>query len=730
MRKVILLTVLFFTAMVYAQPYQYPVTKSVEVSDNYFGKIIKDPYRWLENVKEEEVTNWFRSQADFTNGVLKQIPGVETLVKEIEELRKINTKVFYPYAKRGETWYFNRRLPGEQIDKLYSRIGDGGEDNLLFDPENFVKDKIFSYEIDINSDGTYMLLFLSEQGKEIGDLYVMDLISGQMLEIFKYAAGLFSKSDPRVFYYVQTNSNDVYDMQRIMDNKVMMHRIGTEKKEDKIIASRLTNPELNLKQEDLGMVLTFKESPYAFFIKGDSGPDLKIDFTEEKALNQGTSNWKSLSKKEDKIKSVYDELLILNGFISRGNDLYIISQKNNDLGSVIKMSINDSDFSVGQEIIAGKDDWQIEGLSETQDFLLIAMSKNSLNWTYYKYEFNTGKLSELKVPLSGTLFAMPQAENKIILVHAGWTEPRNLFSYDLDSDVFSNGPFYIDVNYPGTEHLISKTIEVPSHDGTMVPMTLIYDEKKLKQDGSNICLLNGYGSYGISQTPYFFYSYLPLLKRGGILAFAHVRGGGEKGRAWHLAGQKTNKPNTWKDFNACAEYLIQNKFTSVEKLGCTGGSAGGILIGRAITERPDLYKVAIPSVGALNMLRMENSPNGPANVPEFGTVKDSIECMALIEMDAMTHVKKSTNYPAQLIKTGFNDPRVASWIPAKFAAAMQNANTSANPVLLDVNYNAGHFGGTTVDEKNQEIAREIAFLLWQCGHPEFQPIKTSVNNGK
>lgn len=186
---------------------------------------------------------------------------------------------------------------------------------------------------------------------------------------------------------------------------------------------------------------------------------------------------------------------------------------------------------------------------------------------------------------------------------------------------------------------------------------------------------------------------MPFLKRVGVYAIAHVRGGGEKGNNWHLAGKKTTKPNTWKDFNACAEYLIQQKFTSPEKLAATAASVGGILIGRAITERPDLYKVAIPKVAVLNMLRFMTGPNSEGNFDEFGTLTNEKEFNALVEMDALQHIKKNTKYPAQLITTGFNDPRVSSFLIAKYAATMQAANDPKIPVLLDVNYEGGHSGG-------------------------------------
>jgi prolyl oligopeptidase len=212
---------------------------------------------------------------------------------------------------------------------------------------------------------------------------------------------------------------------------------------------------------------------------------------------------------------------------------------------------------------------------------------------------------------------------------------------------------------------------------------------------------------------------LALINRGIVVATAHVRGGGEKGFAWYHGGYKQTKPNTWNDFIACAEYLIQNKYTSTPRLFGEGTSAGGILIGRAITARPDLFGAAICNVPCANALRMEDSPNGPVNTPEFGTVKDSTECRALMEMDALQHVKDGVKYPAVICVGGFNDPRVIVWQPAKLAAALQNSTASGRPVLLQINYDNGHF---TEDKKVsfRNFANMYSFCLWQTGHPDFQ----------
>jgi prolyl oligopeptidase len=255
---------------------------------------------------------------------------------------------------------------------------------------------------------------------------------------------------------------------------------------------------------------------------------------------------------------------------------------------------------------------------------------------------------------------------------------------------------------------------VPSHDGVRVPLSIVY-RKGLKRDGSHPLLLDGYGSYGITYDPNFSAMRLAWLERGGVFAAAHVRGGGEYGESWHQAGQKATKPNTWKDFIACAEYLVKEGYTSPEHLAGSGTSAGGILIGRAITERPDLFRAAVPRVGVMNALRTEHEPGGPANIPEFGTTAKEDEFRALREMDAVAHVRPGVRYPAVLLTAGINDSRVEAWQPAKMAAVMQEQKVPERPVLLRVAFDAGHGMGLTKAQRAAEMADIYGFLLWQLG---------------
>jgi prolyl oligopeptidase len=339
-----------------------------------------------------------------------------------------------------------------------------------------------------------------------------------------------------------------------------------------------------------------------------------------------------------------------------------------------------------------------------------------------KFGLDTGRASEVKLPAAGTVdISCPDFRTDQCIVFAtSWIQPTTLYDYDADKDSFTKSIFNTAVAYPGFENLVTEEVEAPGHDGTMIPLSIIH-RKDLKLDGSTPAILEGYGAYGISLTPAFNVR-RSIALHGVVVAYAHVRGGSEKGEAWYKAGYKTTKPNTWKDFISAAEYLIKNRYTSPDKLAGTGTSAGGILISRAVTERPDLFAAAVCNVGVANAMRVEFSPNGPVNTPEFGTVTDETEATALYEMDGVQHVQAGVKYPAVLGVAGWNDPRVVPWQPGKLVAAMQAASTSGKPVLLKVNYDNGHF----TEEKIvtfKNFAGQYAFMLWQAGHKEFQPTR-------
>ncbi|HTF68880.1 MAG TPA: prolyl oligopeptidase family serine peptidase [Edaphobacter sp.] len=303
---------------------------------------------------------------------------------------------------------------------------------------------------------------------------------------------------------------------------------------------------------------------------------------------------------------------------------------------------------------------------------------------------------------------------------SGWTHGPSYYRVMAGSSVFTRTDLAPPSPYTDVAGLVAKDVEVRAADGTTIPLSLVY-KQGMVQDGKNPTFLWGYGAYGISQPPIFGPMLLPWFDHGGIYAVAHVRGGGELGEEWHKAGMMSTKPNTWNDAIACAEYLIAQRYTSSEKLALGGGSAGGILAGRALTERPDLFAAVLDMVPMSDTLRSERSANGANNISEFGSVKTSDGFRGLYAMSPYVHVKDDVHYPAVLLTTGINDPRVDPWQPAKMAARLQAANGGAKPILFRVDYDAGHGMDSTRKQLFEERTDYWTFLLWQMGEADFQP---------
>lgn len=694
--------------------YKYPTSKTVDVVETHWGMKINDPYRWIEDIKNPEVIAWFKAQSDYTNAQLAKIPGQDKLFKEFKDLDAMRSVRYNPVAKAGGKYFYEKRLPSEQVNKFYSQDIKTGKETLIFDPQNYVAGKTFDFQTVVSDDGSRILFSLGEAGNEVSDVHIYDVKSGKFLpETLPLAlapAFVFGTNDQ--ITYTKLKNYDVHDPETLLNMPCKIHVIGTPVSSDKIIASAPTHPELNVQPQELLTLITFPNSPYLFMGRFTVEKNLTIYFAPKSDLNQEKIYWKPLTTVSDEIQNI----------VAYENDLYFLSAKGNPHFNIIKTNLEKPDLKKAEIVFKGNPEWKISNIYSAKDFIAINKSKNELVIKQSFYNLKTGKITSPEINLEGNIKAknFSTQDNEILITNSGWNIPNQFSTLDLETEKLTKNPFEIVYNMPFLKNLVVEEIEVKSHDGAMVPLSIFYDKTKVKRDGASIGYMLGYGSYGTSLTPSFRMEFMPFLTNGAVAAVAHVRGGGEKGNDWHLGGKKTTKPNTWKDFNACAEYLIQNKYVSNKKLAISGGSAGGILVGRAVTERPDLYRVAVPMVGIMNALRMEFEPNGPANISEFGTVKDETEFKALLEMDAYHHIKKGEKYPAILVTTGFNDPRVASYNPAKFAAKMQNENGSEHPIFLDVNYEAGHFGGSTQDEYLKEEARNMAFIFWQCGHPDFQ----------
>jgi prolyl oligopeptidase len=695
--------------------WKYPPTKTVDASDTYFGTTYPDPYRWLENLKDDDVKAWFKAQATLTDDLLAKIPARDALVQEWMALDKLRPAAYSDINYEQGRVFYKKTLGGENVGKLYWREGWDGAEKLLFDPGTYKAGVTTTINSIVPSwDGKYIALGLSSGGAEWSEIRVLDVDRGTLLpdSIYPSWSPFGWTKDSKSFLYDATSVSDIKSLDIELNQKTRVHKLGTPVATDRDIFSDAHDPELDIKPLEQPSAIIEESYPKYLIGRVDTvQTELRVYYAPSSELKHDKIKWNILCQHSDN--------LVDRGLEFDGDYVYAVTDTGAPKYKLVRTSITHPDWQHAETVIPEGTD-VIQSVTKSRHYLIITYSTGVDN-RLVKYDLASGKREEIKLPGSGTVDVQcPDWKSDHWLVSiTSWTSPVTIYDYDAQADTFKKSIFNEDVTYPGFDQLVTKEVEVPGHDGVMIPLSIIY-KKGLALDGANSCLMTGYGAYGINLNPAFSFRF-SLATRGVVMAIAHVRGGSEFGEAWYKAGFKTTKPNTWEDFISCAEYLVKNGYTSPERLAGSGTSAGGILISRAITERPDLFGAAVCNVGCANAMRLEFTANGPVNTPEFGTVKDPVECKALYEMDGVAHVQKGVKYPAVMGVGGWNDPRVAPWQPGKFVAALQAASTSGKPVLMKVNYDNGHF----TEEKIvtfKNFASQYAFMLWQTGDKEFQPV--------
>ncbi len=715
MKNILFASLLFIRASGSHAQYSYPQTKTVDSSETYFGVTYKDPYRWLEYLQKPEVGQWFKAQADYTSSVLNKISGRDQLISEWKELDKLQPAKYNGRIFKGGRYFYRKTMPGENVGKLYYREGLNGKEELLFDPTTFIPGKLLTLENAAPSyDGKKIAFSYSEKGAEMATIRFMNVDTKELYKdsVFPVWFEFTWTFDNKAVLYNWIRNADFNDVSSRLNPKTRLHVLGTDESKDLDYFSNESYPELKIDSNIYPTIyLNDDAEKYIFGALRSVQNEMVLHYAPVPGSYDEKIKWKPLSKESDKL---------VRSVITKGDDMFAITYKDAKNYKLVYTSLKNPDWGNAKTIAPEQKDKTLESADYSKDYILMIHS-DGINNTLSKYNLNTKKTAQVKLPFSGTIniACLNTKSNKWTVGITSWIKPYTEFSYDAETDAFSPDAFNKPPVFPAAfNDLKVEEVEVKGHDGVMIPLSIIY-KKGTKLDGKNVCQVESYGSYGYSFRPFFSMTRMTLATKGVVIAFPHVRGGSEKGQEWYKAGFKATKPNTWKDFISCAEYLVSKGYTSPEKMAGTGTSAGGILISRAITERPDLFAAAICNVGCANALRLEFSANGPVNVPEFGSVKDSVECRALYEMDGIQHVVKNTKYPAVLGVGGWNDPRVEVWQPGKFVAAVQQASSSQKPVLMKVNYDNGHF----TEDKNVTFANfadQYAFSLWQCGHPDFQ----------
>ena len=696
--------------------WSYPPTRTVDSSDTYWGRTYADPYRWLENIKSKEVEDWFKAQADLSKSLLDKIAGRDSLVKEWMSLDRLKPASYSDITFEGKRLFYKKTRGGENAGELYFREGWNGQEKLLFDPTTFRAGVATTIQSIVPSvDGKYIAMGLSARGAEVSEIRVLNVDAGKLMPDSIYPSWFgpigWTMDNSSFFYFSQkTADNKSPDFE--LNTKTRLHKVGTNPAGDIDFFSNESYPNLHISPNELPFASIDETYPeYIFASLANVRSEMKVFYAPSAQMAKKPIAWKTLCTVSDSL---------VRGMEYHGDKVYAVTHRGAPKYKLVATSIKQPDWTRAETILPEARD-ALQYIVKSKDYLL-AVYSDGINSRVVAYHFTDGKNTEVALPTPGTVdvFCPDRRTNHFVFAIASWTSPVRWYDCDGDTRTFSTSMFNSDVSYPGFENLIAEEVEAAGHDGTMIPLSIIY-RKGLQKDGNNSCLLSGYGAYGSSATPGFSI-FRSIALKGVVVAIAHVRGGSEKGESWYRAGYKKTKPNTWKDFISCGEYLVKNGYTSPTRLAGMGTSAGGILISRAITERPDLFGAAICNVGCANVMRFEFSPNGPANIPEFGTVRDSTECLALYEMDGVQHVRDGVKYPAVICVGGWNDPRVVPWQPGKFAAALQHSSSSGKPVLMMVNYDSGHF----TEEKEvtfRSLANQYSFVLWQTGHPDFQPAK-------
>ncbi|MEO8384404.1 MAG: prolyl oligopeptidase family serine peptidase [Betaproteobacteria bacterium] len=710
-----------------------PIAAIRDVSETFFGQTVVDHYRYLENVKNPEVIAYMKAQGEFARATLDAIPGRTAIEARIGALSEANVSIAdVQISGTGAATrvFYYKISPGESMRRLYVRDGIGGKERLLFDAQALSspgRRYALNYYL-AAPDGKHALVGIAAGGSEETSLRIIEVATAKDLEVVIDRIGFAVESawseDGRAFFYNRLPAATSGDKKnRYLHSRVFRHVLGRDISKDEPIFGQgvASGTKINFADIDIPGVQMTADGRFLV------GSIRHGDLNEISLYVAPASGPASIFSQRLTWRKVVDPADLVTSYAIHDGGMYLLTAKNAPRNKVVRTAVARPDFATATTIVPAGDT-VIKQLAVAQDALYIRELFSGVDrlqrLNFSNSVFSGGKLEFVRLPFDlaiRQIVTHPKRPGAILRLE-GWTEaPRYVNIEERTANVIALP--LLPKSTVDFSNIDEVRLMVTAKDGTQVPLSLIY-KKGTRLNSNNATLLRGYGAYGITLSPTFNPATLAWLERGGILGTCHVRGGGEFGDPWHKDGQKLTKPNTWRDLIACAEYLVERKFTRKEKLAIQGGSAGGITVGRAMTERPDLFAAVVPSVGVLDALRAEFTPNGPPNIPEFGSVKTADGFNSLHMMSAYHHVKDGTAYPAVLLMHGVNDPRVEVWQSSKMAARLQAATAhvrDAEPVLLRLDYDAGHGVGSTRSQRNGELADIYSFLLWKFGDPQFQP---------
>lgn len=676
----------------------YPETKIVDTVDTYFGTAVKDPYRWLEDDRSKETEDWVSAQNKTTFDYLEKIPFREDLKKRLSNLWNYE-KAGAPF-KEGDYSYFykNNGLQNQYV--IYRFKTEGDEPEVFLDPNTFSKDGTTSLGgISFSKNGKLVAYSISESGSDWRKVIVKNAETKEVIEDtiidVKFSGMSWNGNDG--FYYSSYDKPKGSELSAKTDqHKVYYHKLGTSQKEDALIFGG--TPEQ--KHRYAGATVT-EDDQYLIISASVSTSGNKLFI-------------KDLKNPNSKLITILD---------TTDSDTYVIENVGSTLYLVTNLNAPNQKIVTVDASNPTPENWK-DFIPETENVL----SPNTGGGYFFagymvdavskvlQYDYEGKLVREVELPGVGSAngFGTKKEENHLYYSFTNYKTPGSIYKYNITegtSELYRKAK--IDFNPDNYE---SKQIFYTSKDGTKVPM-IITHKKGIELNGKNPTILYGYGGFNVSLTPSFSIPYAVWMEQGGVYAVPNLRGGGEYGKKWHVAGTKLQKQNVFDDFIAAAEYLIENKYTSNDYLAIHGGSNGGLLVGATMTQRPDLMKVALPAVGVLDMLRYHTFTAGAGWAYDYGTAEDNKEMFDYLKGYSPVHnVKEGVQYPATMITTGDHDDRVVPAHSFKFAAELQAKQSGNNPTLIRIETKAGHGIGTPVSKTIEQYADFFGFTLYNMGY--------------
>ncbi|KPC52768.1 prolyl oligopeptidase family serine peptidase [Amantichitinum ursilacus] len=701
--KPALLAALLITATTQsALALDYPSAARQPVVNTYHGVAVTDDYQWLEDGDSAATRKWVAGENALSRQWLDAVPGRAALHTQINALITSNSNAYFDLVERGGVWFAMKRQPPKQQPLLVtlSNPDDLASEKVVLDPNTLSADGTVTIDFYMPSnDGGKVAVSLSEKGSEDGTLHVFDTAtgkdSGDRVPRAAYPTGggtvAWDSNGSGLYYTRYPAPGERAEADIHFYQQVYFHALGTDARKDRYEAGkdfpRIAETRLSASRD--GRYL-------AVMVANGDGGDAALYFK-----NTAGGGWRKLAADADGVK---------NAVFGEDGYLYLLSRAAAPRGKVLRLDLRKPDLAHAQTVMAqgeGTIDHFVVGKGRLYVAELVGGPSQLL-----EVDLRTKAQRVLPTPaVSGVDDLAVDARGRVLAHVTSYLNPMAWYSVD-DNTLNKTALAVTSAADYGDSEIVREF--ATSKDGTQIPLNIL-KRKGTKLDGSNPTLLYGYGGYGVSMTPFFSAASRVWLARGGVYVIANIRGGGEFGEAWHLAGNLTHKQTVFDDFIASAQYLEKAGYTSPQKLAIMGGSNGGLLMGAALTQRPDLYRAVVSSVGIYDMLRVELDPNGAFNVTEFGSVKDPAQFAALYAYSPLHHVKDGTAYPSILMLTGDHDGRVNPAHSRKMIARLQAANPSGNPVLLRTSASSGHGMGTALSELIDQVTDQYAFLMHELG---------------